>query len=561
MNGRNRAIFEFILEVLACGLVAYANVRLVIRPEEVSIVWFPAGIVVAGLLRRPPRIWVPFALLCGFAAVPADLSMGRDIVHSMVLNVADAAGYVLMGTLIRRFAGPSMTLLRFRDAYTFLWTVALGSLVSGLVAGGAFAALGHTHEFWGFVRILSTAVALGSLAVVPVILGLRRRRAGELFSVSTTEAVILSVLASTTTCIVFLMPAKSSALALSLVYVPVLVLAVCALRRALAETSFLCLMFAVVASASFYYGTGPARALQLSGADRVLWIDAFVWFVLSGALILGSMNDERRRALHRLVLDRNRTLRRVDERTNELQRAISDLESFSYSVSHDLRAPLRGIALHVQLLEEDLGKEISPPCKESVLAIRERIDRMNRIISGLLRLAKAQRKGLQLARIDVRSLLADILIQSGANLEDGSVKIMVGELPDCYADQDLLRQVFENLLSNALKYGSLARNPRIDIDGRLVDGGVLYTVSDNGPGFEPSLTDSVFEAFQRGHAPQSSDGEGVGLAIVKHIALRHGGRVEAEATPGHGATFKFWIPRAASSFAGGSLSQRTADDV
>ncbi len=534
-----KSAMQLLLEAVAYGLVAALSVRLVVRPEGVSAVWFPAGILVAGLLRRPPKQWPIVALVCTFAAIPADLSMpGRTLASSLVMNVADATGFCVIASLVRFFVGRRPTMLHFRDVYTLMWTVAVGSCVAAALAGAGLATLGRSDQFWDVFRVFSLAVILGCLTVMPVMLSWRRTRLGDLFGRFRGEACVLGVGTLAATAVVFFMPAQHSGLAVSLVYVPVIGMSVFVLRRSVSEAAILNLSFAVMASIAFYFGTGPSQALTVTGADRVLWLNGFVGIVVMAVLLLGSLNDERRRALNRFRAERERTTRRIEQRTNELQHAVRDLEAFAYSVSHDLRAPLRGIALHAELIEEEIGSPGNSTIQDSLTAMRDRTERMNRIINGLMRLSRAQRQGLQISRVDVQALVQEIV----QRLQTDAVTVTVGTLPECDADRDLLRQVFENLIANAIRYGAGGPNSAIRVQGHVERGGVMYTVEDDGVGFDPSISESIFDLFQRGAGKTRGDSEGVGLAIVKQIVNRHSGTVEASSVQGEGAVFKVWLP-------------------
>ncbi|MFM8320935.1 MAG: sensor histidine kinase, partial [Chloroflexota bacterium] len=232
---------------------------------------------------------------------------------------------------------------------------------------------------------------------------------------------------------------------------------------------------------------------------------------------------------------------RVRERTAQLEAANRELESFSYSVSHDLRAPLRGIDGYSRLLLEELGDRLDGDAGEYVARLRESAQRMGRLIDDLLRFSRLGRLPVNKAPVDPAVLVNDVLDELRPEWQDRAVQIEVGPLPPCSADPALLRQVWANLVSNALKYSSHCAQARVEISAHELDGQVVYCVRDNGVGFNMQYADKLFGVFQRLHHQDEFDGTGVGLAIVQRIVLRHGGRVWAEAQEGQGASFFFTL--------------------
>jgi signal transduction histidine kinase len=248
---------------------------------------------------------------------------------------------------------------------------------------------------------------------------------------------------------------------------------------------------------------------------------------------------ERARA-ERLVRRTNATLEQtVRERTAELEDANRDLESFNYSISHDLRQPLNAIAGFAELLR-DAGTRRDR--REQFLREVERnAERMEGMIGALMQLARAGRGPLQRVDVDMRALVDSVLRELGASAPLAAV-IEVGELPQVRGDAVLLRQVWSNLLGNALKYSREQAAPRVRVWGVRRGEEVEYAVSDNGVGFDMRHAERLFEAFQRLPSAAAFEGSGVGLAIVQRIVRRHGGRLIPESAPGQGATFRFTLP-------------------
>jgi PAS domain S-box-containing protein len=228
---------------------------------------------------------------------------------------------------------------------------------------------------------------------------------------------------------------------------------------------------------------------------------------------------------------------RVAERTAQLEAANKELEAFSYSVSHDLRAPLRAIDGFSKILAED--KEQNPEESARLLqAIQKNARKMSQLIEDLLQFSRLTRSALQYEEVDMGRLFRSVFEELRAGLER-PVEFEISDLPKARADLPMLRQVAVNLLSNAVKY-SRGRTPaRIEVGSKVEDGETVYFVRDNGVGFDMRYAPKLFQVFQRLHSDREFEGTGVGLAIVQRIIKRHLGRVWAEAALNEGATFYF----------------------
>jgi signal transduction histidine kinase len=231
--------------------------------------------------------------------------------------------------------------------------------------------------------------------------------------------------------------------------------------------------------------------------------------------------------------------RRVAERTAELEAANRELESFSYSVSHDLRAPLRAVDGFSAALQEDFADALADEAQGYLRRIRDGAQRMGELIDDLLRLAHVGRQDVARLPVDMTALAKGGAVETGAAID------LPADLPPALGDVSLLRQVFVNLLSNAVKFTRHVPAPRIEVSARTVGPDVEYCVSDNGAGFDPAYGDKLFGAFQRLHRQDEFEGTGIGLAIARRIVERHGGRIRAEGRPGEGARFYVTLPAAA----------------
>ncbi len=232
---------------------------------------------------------------------------------------------------------------------------------------------------------------------------------------------------------------------------------------------------------------------------------------------------------------------RVAERTAELETANRELEAFSYSVSHDLRAPLRAVDGFSQALLEDYGPHLPEGGQRYLRTIRRGAQQMGLLIDDLLAFSRLSRAPLNKRQVNVQQMVRDALQELMASNQGRQIDLKVGELPPCQGDPALLKQVWINLLSNAFKYTRQRETAVVEIGFDPGESGGAYRVSDNGAGFDMRYADKLFGVFQRLHRAEDFEGTGVGLAIVQRIVHRHGGRIWFDAAVGHGATFRFTL--------------------
>jgi PAS domain S-box-containing protein len=263
-----------------------------------------------------------------------------------------------------------------------------------------------------------------------------------------------------------------------------------------------------------------------------------------GGLMFASARDvtENKQA-EQCIVDLNREL---TEQQIALTAANKELESFSYSVSHDLRAPLRHIGGYARMLVEDIGPTLAPEPRRYLETITDSTRRMGMLIDDLLNLARLGRKPLNRQDVDMRGLAQSAFAEVVAADRGGVVSAAqfdLAALPPASGDSALLKQVWMNLLSNAVKYSApRGAEAHIEVRGERVDDVLRYTVKDNGVGFDMRYADKLFGVFQRLHPQEQFEGTGVGLAIVQRVVSRHGGRISASAEPDRGASFCFELP-------------------
>ena len=239
------------------------------------------------------------------------------------------------------------------------------------------------------------------------------------------------------------------------------------------------------------------------------------------------------------LAEANQNLRRTHE---ELKSALRELEGFSYSVSHDLRSPLRAIEGFARILEEEHLASLDEEGRRLLRIIRDGGAKMGRLIDGLLGFSRLGKQSLTLAPVDMDLLVSEVVAELRLNDQQPPNRVILQVLPSAYGDRALLRLVWINLLSNAAKYTGTRKHPRIQVAGMHKGTETIYSVADNGVGFDMQYAGKLFGVFQRLHAEEEFPGTGVGLSFVQRIVNRHGGRVWAEGAVDKGATFFFALP-------------------
>ncbi len=235
--------------------------------------------------------------------------------------------------------------------------------------------------------------------------------------------------------------------------------------------------------------------------------------------------------------------RRVSERTGELEASNKELEAFSYSVSHDLRAPLRAIDGFTRILYDDFGQHLNAEGKRLCNVIRENTGRMGRLIDDLLSFSRLGRATMLPSQIDMAAMANSVFHELCTPEIRERIDLRISSVPTAFGDPSLMRQVWANLLSNAIKFTSKVQRASVEVTGEQTPQECIYTVVDNGAGFDMQYESKLFGVFQRLHSTKEFEGTGVGLALVQRIIRRHGGRVWAEGEIDRGAKFCFTLPK------------------
>jgi signal transduction histidine kinase len=317
-------------------------------------------------------------------------------------------------------------------------------------------------------------------------------------------------------------------------------------------------VLAVLLAAAFfnYFFTEPLYTFEVSGADIayfflfMAWAAIIAWFVAVRRRIESDLRDTR----DDLQLEVEQRKRREDEVrklntelakwAGELETSNNELESFAYSVSHDLRAPLRHVVGYSELLQKQASSLLDEKSRRYTQTILESSKRMGNLIDDLLAFSRIGRTETKKALVSLDQLVKDVVAELGQDTAGRDIVWKIDSLPVCYGDRSMLRLVIFNLLSNAVKFTRGRAQAEIEIG--CVDGEdeVEVSVRDNGAGFDMQYVDKLFGVFQRLHLPEEFEGTGIGLATVRRIIHRHGGKVRAEGSVDRGAAFYFSLPKA-----------------
>ena len=278
----------------------------------------------------------------------------------------------------------------------------------------------------------------------------------------------------------------------------------------------------------------------------------------SGAPVVNFVNRYRRKDGSYIDLDWNATpnpitgklyciARDITERKKveeQLLAVNAELESFSYSVSHDLRAPLRAINGYTQMLKDDFGNQLSAEADRQMSNIMKNAERMGQLIDELLSFSQLGKQELQKSNVNMHKLVLEVCEELKESNTARDIGFRIQPLLPAQADALAIRQVWVNLISNAVKYSALKEKAVIEIGSKTEGPEIIYSIKDNGAGFDMQYTDKLFGVFHRLHPEKEFEGNGVGLAIVQRIVTKHGGRVWAEAKLNEGATFYFTLIKA-----------------
>lgn len=472
----------------------------------------------------------------------ADAYIARDHATSLAL-------FMCYGVILGLFLYNLVLYLSLRDRIYLYYVAYVGVFGLALTAldGSGFHYIWPNHPWWAN-QALATLVSLAHLAGIlfardfldagGVWRQWRRICNGYVVFFAILAACGASGLLLTQGDILLLMSFASPAGAIT-----VLVFAAQKIRAGYRPARYLLLAWSalllyMILAALRNFGIGADSALTAWGLHASLLIDVILLSTaLAGRIRL--MQSEAVTAQQRLI-DTARTYQTaLENRALELAEANCELESFSYTVAHDLRAPLRAIEGFSRMVEQDSAATLTPEARGDLLRISQNARHMAVLIDALLEFSRLGRHTITKQCVDMDALAAGEAAESASG---GNVDLDIGALGSVMGDAALLRQVWANLIGNACKYSAKVAAPRIEVRCQRSAVEVIYSVRDNGAGFDGAYAGKLFNMFQRLHTAGEFEGAGIGLALVKRIVERHGGRVWAEGQPGSGACFWFALP-------------------
>src|SRR6266403_3012986 len=307
--------------------------------------------------------------------------------------------------------------------------------------------------------------------------------------------------------------------------------------------------FAVGELAFDYFFTPPLYSLRITREDAAyfpvftLFSGLLIWFGVVRRRVEGALRQSR--DLLEVEVEQRQALNvELEQRSDELQVTNKELEAFAYSVSHDLRAPVRHIAGFTELLQKHADSVLDDKARHHISMILDSANRMGNLVDDLLAFSRIGRAETQKTTVRLEQLVKEVIGEISPDTQRRNIHWAIGTLPICYGDPSLLRLVFSNLISNAVKFTQMRPQAEIEIGSlnRAPDASVVF-IKDNGVGFDMKYKDKLFGVFQRLHSQESFQGTGIGLATVQRIIHRHGGKVWAEASVDNGATFFVALPK------------------
>ncbi len=267
--------------------------------------------------------------------------------------------------------------------------------------------------------------------------------------------------------------------------------------------------------------------------------DYFRLLMLIVVVVLVAILAERIEKIRKL----NELNQKLKIQTDKLEDANQELEAFAYSVSHDLRVPLRAIDGFSRILVEDYEDKLDDEGIRLLNIVRDNTAKMGHLIDDILLLSRASRQEMKLNELDMGALAQSVYGEFQTDVEGRNIQFTVGNLPHAYGDRAMLGQVYQNLIGNAIKFTRNQDPAIIEVGGEVEGKEIVYYVKDNGAGFDMKYINKLFGLFQRLHSPEEFEGTGVGLSIVQRVVRRHGGRVWGEGSVDGGATIYFTLPK------------------
>jgi signal transduction histidine kinase len=530
--------------VVAYFCTGWLGFALAIPPGNVTAIWPPSGIAFAAALVYGPRVWWAIWLGSFLTNTVFFSGVGLPVLTDWLTSGGIATGSTLQALLgaamVRRLVGLEFLdhpeqVVRFvtveAACCVIASTMGTGSLsLAGLVAPSAFS---FTWLTWWLGDLM------GVLIFSPVLLSLRRAHLQWPKPGLRPWEFLLHL--SGILMVGYATFASGSRLPLFFLLIPFVLWAACRFGRTGVSLSIL------VVSLTVIWGTSQGSGGFTTGSphETLLMLQTFVGFLGVTGLMLAAALRERQ------ILHANLE-QQVQARTQELSRSVEqlqatnqELETFAYTISHDLRAPIRHINAFAGLLKERSAGRLEKDEELYLSNITHSSNRMGRLIDALLRFARTSDIPVSPSPVDLNEVVKQTIEEASCEIAPKrNIRWEIAPLPTVQADSQLIRIVMSNLISNALKYTSRTEEPCIEIGHHASGGEHTFYVRDNGAGFDMAHAGRLFGVFERLHSAEEFEGLGIGLALARRIVERHGGKIRADSKPGQGATFYFTLPLA-----------------
>ncbi len=511
-------------------LAGKLGLRLAMVHPSATAVWPPAGIALAALLTLGYEVWP--AIFAG--AFLVNLTTAGSIATCLGIAAGNTLEGLVGAYLVNRWANGRNPFDRAPDAFRYALLAGMVSTAVSATIGVTSLALGGFARWADFGRIGSTwwlGDMGGDLVVAPVLLLWSSHRELRWRWDRVLEAGLLLAALAVLGQIVFgsLFPIGERGYPLEFACMPVLVWAAFRFDPRIAATAVL--LLAVLAARGTLMGTGPFQRWERN--ESFMLLQVFMSVTALTTLALAATVSERRRV--------ERALRAVSE---ELREAVSELEAFNHSVSHDLRSPIAAVLNYSAIMEQDFRDQLGEEGLRLLRRIRASGESASRLLDQLVQFVWAGRDGGERLHVDMTSLAREAYAEVSAGSEEATqVQFEFADLPPAQGSVALIGRVFHNLFSNAVKYTRGRDRRRIEVAGEAGEVENTYCVTDNGIGFDPRHGETVFQPFRRLDGARKIEGSGLGLAIAAKIVRRHGGRIWAESDGSSGARFCFTLPR------------------
>ena len=519
---------------------AHFALSYLIIPNGAAAIWPASGVSIAAFLLSPRSKWWLLTILLASVDFIFETTTGAlPYIPGAIFSLSLTFQALASAWILQRYIPDHLHFGTLKEVFLFIF---FGCVIPSFVFAvpPAIASMIFLNsEFLSVLWSWSVPSGLGVLIVCPSILliypdfidsihKLNRMRQIELF--------ILLVLSIITTWFVFTTDNPEGATLAPYSYLVLPVLLLVAIR--FNPSSTILTSFIITATALWFDG-----AAAFERTSSLIALEAFLFVIIAGALLFAALITERKKAESELLNNQRHLEALVAERTRSLADANEEIKSFSYSVSHDLRAPLRVLNGFTSILIEDYSDKLDNSGKIYLERIKNNVNKMQHLIEDMLSLSMAAQHEIIKKQIDLSSIVNKTFEYLSETNTNRDVGIEIENQVFGWGDERLLTIVIDNLLSNSWKYTEKKVNPYIKFFSMKQNNEQVYVIKDNGAGFDMKFAKNIFRAFQRQHSTSDFEGTGIGLATVARIINRHGGRIWTKAKVDKGAAFYFTLPQ------------------